>query len=68
MLKSPQLTTTHLRRLSLSLTEECQLAVMPDRSPEQEKRLRQLQTENALRAAGPDENPPRKHYRPNPHE
>lgn len=67
-LKSPRLTTTTLLLLSEALSEECRLAVMPDRTPEQESRLRALQTENALRAAGQDENPPRKHYRSNPHE
>lgn len=67
-LKSPRLTTTTLLRLSADLTEECRLAVMPDRTPAEEARLRQLQNENALKAAGPDERKPRPTNRPNPHD
>ncbi len=62
-MKAPQLVTTGLLSLSESTREECRLAILPNKSPAELARLRQLQVENALRVAGPDETKPRAHGR-----
>lgn len=66
-IEAPRAIETPVRRLNVAFAEECRLAAMPDRTPAEESRLRQLQTENALAQAGQDELPPKKHYRNNPH-
>lgn len=57
--------TIHILHLSESASEECRLASTPDRTPAEQSRLRQLQTENALKSAGADETHPRAHGRTN---
>jgi uncharacterized protein YciI len=64
-MKVPQLVTTGLLSLSESTREECRLAILPNKTPAEMARLRQLQAENALKAAGPDETKPRAHGRTN---
>lgn len=67
-MNAPRMTTTGLLSLSDSVREEIRLVIQPNKTPAEMARLRQLQTENALKAAGQDENPPQKHYRTNPHD
>ncbi len=51
-MNSPQPITTPIRRLSLDTLAECRLQVKPDKTPQEQARLRELQQAASQKQAG----------------